>query len=83
VTHDEIQDRLEAYVDDRLTREERRAMDAHLEQCVECREILDEVAPVDVSALGPTRFDSAAMKRTVRRSMFRTAVNTALLLLAG
>jgi hypothetical protein len=83
VTHDEIQDRLEAYVDDRLTREERRAMDAHLEQCDECREILDEVAPVDVSALGPTRFDSAAMKRTVRRSMFRTAVNTALLLLAG
>jgi len=83
MTHDEIQDRLEAYVDDRLTREERRAMEAHLEQCDECRQILDEVAPVDISGLGPARFDSAAMKRAVRRSMFRTAVNTALLLLAA
>lgn len=83
MTHSEIQDRLEAYVDDRLTRDERRKVDAHLKGCDECRAILDEVAPVDMSSLSPLAFDEAAMKRTVRRSMFRTAFNTALLLLAG
>lgn len=82
MTHDEIQDRLEAYVDDRLTRTERREMDAHLRDCGECRAILDEVAPVDMSALD-VRYDEVAMKRTVRRSMFRTAFNAALLLLAA
>lgn len=83
MTHDEIQDRLEDYVDDRLARDERRVMDAHLRGCEECRAILDGVAPVDVSVLGPSRFDEAAMRRTVRRSMFRTAWNTALILFAG
>jgi hypothetical protein len=83
MTHEEIQDRLEAYVDDRLTRDERREVDAHLKECDECRAILDGVAPVDMAALGPMTYDEAAMKRTVRRSMFRTAFNTALLLVAG
>jgi len=83
MTHEEIQDRLEAYVDERLTRDERREVDAHFKDCDECRAILDEVAQVDMTALGPMTYDEAAMKRTVRRSMFRTAFNTALLLVAG
>lgn len=83
MTHEETQDRLEDYVDDRLTRDERREIDAHLRDCEECRVILDGVMPVDVSALGPSRFDEAVMRRTVRRSIFRTAWNTALILLAG
>lgn len=83
MNHDEIQDRLEAYIDDRLTREERREVDRHLEGCDECRAILDDVAPVDLSGLDSMTYDETAMRRTVRRSMFRTAWDTALLLLAG
>ena len=83
MTHREIQDRLEAYVDDRLSREERREVDRHLRDCEECRAILDDVAPVDLSGLGPTTYDEATMRRTVRRSLFRTALDAALILLAG
>jgi hypothetical protein len=83
VTHRETQDRLEAYVDDRLSREERREVDRHLRDCEECRAILDDVAPVDLSGLGPATYDEATMRRTVRRSLFRTALDAALMLLAG
>lgn len=81
--HEEIQDLLEDYVDDRLDRPTRKLVDDHLKECAECREILDEVAPVDVSALGTNVYDERAMRRTVRRSLFRTAWNTILLLVAG
>lgn len=81
--HEEIQDLLEGYVDDRLDRPTRKLVDDHLKECTECREILDEVAPVDVSALGTSMYDERLMRRTVRRSLFRTAWNTVLLLLAG
>lgn len=83
MNHHEIQDLLEAYVDDRLSREDRREVDRHLKECEECRNILDDVSPVDLTGLGPTSFDEALMRTTVRRSMFRTARDTALLLLAG
>ncbi len=81
--HEEIQDLLEDYVDDRLDRPTRKVVDDHLKGCAECRAILDDVAPVDISALSPNRFDERVMRRTVRRSLFRTAANTALLLFAG
>ncbi|CAN5825594.1 hypothetical protein BH23ACT4_BH23ACT4_00690 [soil metagenome] len=81
--HEEIQDLLEDYVDDRLDRPTRKLVDDHLKECTECREILDEVAPVNVSALGGFTYDERAMRRTVRRSVFRTAWNTVLLLLTG
>lgn len=83
MNHDQIQDRLEAYVDETLGREERKEVDKHLASCEECRSILEEVKPVDLSGLGPMAYDESAMRRTVRRSMFRTSFNTALLLLAG
>ncbi len=81
--HEEIQDLLEDYVDDRLDRASRKLVGDHLKECNECRQILDEVAPVDVSALGASVFDERRMRRTVRRSLFRTAWNTVLLAVAG
>jgi hypothetical protein len=81
--HEEIQDLLEDYVDDKLDRETRKLVDDHLKTCAECRQILDEVAPVDISALGKTVYDERAMRRTIRRSMFRTAWNTVLLVIVG
>lgn len=81
--HEDIQDLLEDYVDDRLDRPTRKLVDDHLKECSECREILDEVAPVDISVLGDRAFDERAMRRTIRRSIFRTAWNTVLLVVAG
>ncbi|HET9258797.1 MAG TPA: zf-HC2 domain-containing protein [Acidimicrobiia bacterium] len=81
MNHTEIQDLLEDYVDDRLGRATRKQVDEHLRSCGECRALLDEVAPVEIAALGPTRFDERVMRRTARRSMVRTAYNTLLLLL--
>ena len=81
--HEDIQDLLEDYVDDKLDRETRKLVDDHLKGCTECREILDGVAPVDISALGKTVYDERAMRRTIRRSMFRTAWNTVLLVVVG
>jgi hypothetical protein len=83
MNHEEIQDLLEDYVDDMLDRETRKLVDDHLKTCAECRQILDDVAPVDVSALGALTYDEATMRRIVRRSLFRTAWNTLLLLFAG
>lgn len=81
--HEDIQDLLEDYVDDRLDRPTRKLVDDHLKECTECREILDEVAPVDVSALGAFTYDERAMRRTVRRSLVRVAWNTILLVIVG
>lgn len=81
--HEELQELLEAYVDDRLDRPTRKIVTDHLKDCAECRAILDKVAPVDIAAIGAGRFDERVMRRTVRRSLFRTAANVALFLLAG
>ena len=83
MNHTEIQDLLEDYVDDKLDRATRKQVDEHLRTCEQCRALLDDVAPVEIAALGPARFDERVMRRTARRSMFRTAYNTLLLLLAA
>jgi len=83
MNHAEAQELLEDYVDDKLDRATRREVDEHLRTCEQCRALLDEVAPVDLAAVGPTRFDERAMRRTARRSILRTAYNTLVLLLAG
>jgi hypothetical protein len=83
MTHVEVHELLEDYVDDKLDRSARKQVDAHLRTCEECRALLDEVAPVDLAAVGPTRFDERAMQRTARRSVLRTAYNALVLLLAG
>lgn len=83
MNHEEIQDLLEGYVDETLDRPTRRAVDDHLAGCEECRAILDDVHPVDLSPLGPGSFDERSMRRIVRRSIFRTAVDAALLVVVG
>lgn len=83
MNHDEIQALLEDYVDEMLDRQARRVVDVHLSECEECRSILDDVEPVDLSSLGPTAVDERLMRRIVRRSIFRTAVDAALLVLAS
>lgn len=81
--HEEIQDLLEDYVDERLDRPTRKVVDSHLADCAECRAILDQVAPVDLTAISGRGIDERVMRRAIRRSMVRTAVDAALLLLTG
>ena len=83
MTHEEIQDLLEEYVDDRLDRATRREVDRHLESCAECRAILDGVAPVDLGKLGGPAFDEQSLRRMSRRSVLRTAWSVIVLVVAG
>ena len=83
MTHDEIQDLLEGYVDETLDRATRREVDAHLATCDECREILEGVAAVDLGVIEPSSWTPADMRRAVRRSMFRVAVDVVLLVIAA
>jgi hypothetical protein len=82
MSHDEIQDLLEGYVDETLDRQTRRQVEAHLAGCEECRAILEGVPPVglgDVTAA----WDERGMRRAVRRSMLRVAADALLLLFVG
>jgi hypothetical protein len=75
MSHDEIQDLLEAYIDETLDRRTRAEVDDHLRQCPECRAILDGVPPVQLGRLASTPFDERAMRRAVRTTLLRLAVN--------
>lgn len=79
MTHDEIQDLLEGYVDETLDRRTRRQVDAHLAVCEECRAILEGVSPVELGDVSAT-WDERGMRRAVRRSMVRMAADALLLL---
>src|SRR5215472_3972634 len=46
IMHTEWTDRLSDYLDDELTPGERRAVDAHLAGCSDCRAVLDELTQV-------------------------------------
>ena len=81
-THDQIQDLLEGYVDETLDRDTYRAVDEHLAGCEECRTILDGVAPVDLSGLAGGAVDQRMLRRSVRRAMWRTVIDAALMLVA-
>jgi len=82
VTHEEIQDLLEGYIDETLDRSTRRDLDVHLATCDECRAVLDGVAPVELGNPAGA-WDERAMRRAVRRSMLRVAADALLLLFAG
>jgi hypothetical protein len=82
MSHDEIQDLLEAYVDETLDRATRRQVETHLAGCEECRVILDGVPPVGLGDVAAT-WDERAMRRAIRRSMLRVAADVLLLLLVG
>jgi hypothetical protein len=82
MSHDEIQDLLEGYVDETLDRETRRQVEAHLSGCEECRAILDGIPPVGLGDVAAT-WDERGMRRAVRRSMLRMAADALLLLFVG
>ncbi|MET0565372.1 MAG: zf-HC2 domain-containing protein [Acidimicrobiia bacterium] len=82
MTHEEIQELLEGYVDETLDRATRREVDIHLATCDECRSILDGVAPVELGSPAGS-WDQKAMGRAVRRSILRVAADALLLLFAG
>lgn len=81
-THEEIQDLLEGYVDETLDRDTYRVVAEHLAGCEECRTILDGVAPVDLSGLVGGAVDQRTLRRSVRRAMWRTVIDAALMLVA-
>jgi len=83
MTHDEVQNLLEDYVDERLDRTTRRAVDEHLYSCERCASLLDDVPAIDLGVFAETVWDERAMRTAVRRSMIRTAFNVVLLLVAG
>lgn len=83
MTHDEVQELLEQFVDERLDRQTRRAVEEHLDGCAECSAILDATVPVDLSALEQRNWDPTSMRRAVRRSLLQTAAGAAGLLVIG
>lgn len=83
MTHDELQDLLEAYVDETLDRSARATVDDHLAECDECRAILDGVPAVQLGQIRPTGFDDKAMRRAIRASLLRLAFNVVVVLVAG
>ncbi len=83
MTHEEIQDLLEAYVDETLDRKTRADVDSHLVGCDECTAILDGVPAVDLGRVEPSVFDERAMRRAVRTTLFRLAVNVVVIVLVG
>ncbi len=82
MNHEEIQGLLEGYVDESLDRATRREVDSHLAKCEECRAILDDVAPVELGDHVGV-WDERGMRRAVRRSMLRVAVDALMLLFVG
>jgi hypothetical protein len=79
MTHDELQDLLEGYVDETLDRATRRTVDSHLAGCAECRQILDDVAPVDLGGVRSGTWTPGDMRRAVRRSLFRVALDAVII----
>ncbi len=83
MTHSEIQDLLEGYVDDALDRPTRKLVESHIAGCAECQAILDDVAEVDLSGLSGGVVDERLLKRSVRKAMRRTIADAVLVLVAG
>ena len=54
MSHDQIQDLLEGYVDETLDRGTRRQVEAHLAGCEECRAILEGIPPVELGDVAAT-----------------------------
>jgi hypothetical protein len=77
MNHEEAQELLEDYVDERFARPVRDQLEEHLSGCSECRSILDSVAPVDLEALGTGNVDDRSLRRSVRRRLWRTVIHAA------
>jgi hypothetical protein len=83
MTHEEVQDLLEAYVDETLDRKTRAEIDRHLAGCADCRAVLDGVPAVALGQLATAPFDERAMRRAVRTTLLRLAVNVVVIGLAA
>lgn len=83
MTHEEVQDLLEAYVDETLDRKTRAEVDRHLADCAECRAVLEGVPAVALGRLATAPFDERAMRRAVRTTLLRLAVNVVAVLLVA
>lgn len=79
MTHDQVRLLLEGYVEEALDPGTRRAVDAHLADCPECRAVLDGVAPIDLGEVIPGDWSPGDMRRVVRRSLLRVAFDVLLL----
>jgi hypothetical protein len=76
--HEEAQELLEDYVDERLDPLVRDQLENHLSGCSQCREILDgDVAPIDLDGLGAGEVDDRTLRRSVRRALWRTVFDAA------
>ena len=83
MTHAEIQDLLEAYVDETLDRSARAEVDRHLRDCAECRAILDGVPAVQLHMAESGQFDERAMRKAVRTTLFRLAADVVMIGVVG
>lgn len=82
MNHEEAQELLEEYVDERLDPPVRDQLENHLGECSDCRSLLDGVAPVDLEALGTAEVDERTLRRSVRRALWRTVIDAAVMLIA-
>lgn len=80
MNHEQAQELLEDYVDERLDRPVRDQLEKHLSDCPQCRAILDGVTPVDLGALGSVDVNERTLRRSVRRALWRTVFDAAGLL---
>lgn len=83
MTHSEIQDLLEAFVDDALDRPTRKLVETHVAGCDECQAILDDVAEVDLSGLAGGAVDERQLKKSVRKAMRRTIADAVMAIIAA
>ncbi len=77
MNHQEAQELLEDYADERLDLAVREQLEEHLVGCRECRSILDDVAPVDLDTFGTIDVDERTLRRSVRRALWRTVIDAA------
>lgn len=80
--HEEALELLEDYVDERLAPSVRRRLEQHLGDCDDCQSILNDVAPVDLTSMRPVDVDERALRRSVRRAMWRTVIQAAGMIIA-
>ena len=73
--HHVARDLLTAYVEDDLEADTKTELERHLEECDECRALLNEAeAPVDLTSAVTERdlvWDEKRMRKTVRRTLLR------------
>ncbi len=82
MNHEEAQELLESYADGQLDPPARDQLENHLQECSDCRAIMDGVAPVNLEALGTADVDERTLRRSVRRALWRTVIDAAVMLIA-